>query len=115
MSDRYGFDVLARNPHTPSRVRSVEHPAERGLVVEDPSSGFVGAVVRIENGRVELEDRNRRVRSFPLGPGFLVEGKPVILVKPKVTAAPARTASAGGRRHARKPLHVATTGTRCPD
>ena len=93
MSDRYGFDVLARNPHTPSRVRSVEHPAERGLVVEDPSSGFVGAVVRIENGRVELEDRNRRVRSFPLGPGFLVEGKPVILVKPKVTAAPARTAS----------------------
>jgi hypothetical protein len=93
VSDRYGFDVLARNPHTPSRVRSVEHPAERGLVVEDPSSGFVGAVVRIENGRVELEDRNRRVRSFPLGPGFLVEGKPVILVKPKVTAAPARTAS----------------------
>lgn len=93
MTDRYGFDVLARNPHTPSRVRSVEHPAERGLVVEDPSSGFVGAVVRIENGRVELEDRNRRVRSFPLGPGFLVEGKPVILVKPKVTAAPARTAS----------------------
>lgn len=93
MSDRYGFDVLARNRHTPSRVRSVEHPAERGLVVEDPSSGFVGAVVRIENGRVELEDRNRRVRSFPLGPGFLVEGKPVILVKPKVTAAPARTAS----------------------
>lgn len=93
MTDRYGFDVLARNPHTPTRVRSVEHPAERGLVVEDPSSGFVGAVVRIENGRVELEDRNRRVRSFPLGPGFLVEGKPVILVKPKVAAAPARTAS----------------------
>jgi len=89
----YGSDVLARNPHTPSRVRSVEHPADKGLVVEDPSSGFVGAVVRIESGRVELEDRNRRVRSFPLGPGFLVEGKPVILVKPKVVAATARTAS----------------------
>jgi len=93
VTDRYGSDILARNPHTPTRVRSVEHPADKGLVVEDPSSGFVGAVVRIENNRVELEDRNRRVRSFPLGPGFLVEGKPVILVKPKVTIATARTAS----------------------
>lgn len=93
VSDRYGPDILARNPHTPSRVRSTEHPADKGLVVEDPTSGFVGAVVRIENNRVDLEDRNRRVRSFPLGPGFLVDGKPVILTKPKVSAAPARTAS----------------------
>src|SRR5688500_4277113 len=92
VTDRYGADILARNPHTSARVRSVEHPADKGLVVEDPSSGFVGAVVRIENGRVELEDRNRRVRSFPLGPGFLVEGRPVILVKPRVAAATARTA-----------------------
>jgi len=94
VTDRYGSDILSRNPHTPKRVRSVEHPAERGLVVEDPSSGFVGAVVRIENNRVDLEDRNGRVRSFPLGPGFLVEGKPVILTAPKrAPAAPARTAS----------------------
>lgn len=94
VTDRYGSDILSRNPHTPKRVRSVEHPAERGLVVEDPSSGFVGAVVRIENNRVDLEDRNGRIRSFPLGPGFLVEGKPVILTVPKrAPAAPARTAS----------------------
>ncbi|QVI26198.1 DUF3097 domain-containing protein [Mycolicibacterium neoaurum] len=94
MTDRYGSDILSRNPHTPKRVRSVEHPAERGLVVEDPSSGFVGAVVRVENNRVDLEDRNGRIRSFPLGPGFLVEGKPVILTVPKrAPAAPARTAS----------------------
>ncbi|MGN7778945.1 DUF3097 domain-containing protein [Mycolicibacterium sp. 22603] len=94
MTDRYGSDILSRNPHTRPRVRSVEHPAERGLVVEDPSSGFVGAVVRIENNRVDLEDRKGRIRSFPLGPGFLVEGKPVILTVPKrAPAAPARTAS----------------------
>ena len=94
MTDRYGSDILSRNPHTRKGVRSVEHPADKGLVVEDPTSGFVGAVVRIENGRVDLEDRNRRVRSFPLGPGFLVEGKPVILTVPKAAAtAPARTAS----------------------
>jgi len=94
VTDRYGSDILSRNPHTRKGVRSVEHPADKGLVVEDPTSGFVGAVVRIENGRVDLEDRNRRVRSFPLGPGFLVEGKPVILTVPKAAAtAPARTAS----------------------
>ena len=94
MTDRYGSDILARNPHTPKRVRSTEQPAERGLVVEDPASGFVGAVVRIENKRVDLEDRRGRVRSFPLGPGFLVEGRPVVLTVPKrAPAAPARTAS----------------------
>lgn len=66
------------------------------MVVEDPQSGFVGAVVRVEGARVELEDRRRRVRVFPLGPGFLVDGRPVILTAPaKVpgAAAAARTAS----------------------
>jgi hypothetical protein len=93
VTDRYGSDILAKNPHARPQARSTEHPADKGLVVEDPSSGFVGAVVRIDNGRVDLEDRNRRVRSFPLGPGFLVDGKPVILTRPKVATAPARTAS----------------------
>jgi hypothetical protein len=94
MGDRYGSDVLANNPHSSRKVRSVEHCAETGLVVEDPQSGFVGAVIRVEGGRVELEDRNRRVRVFPLGPGFLVEGKPVILTAPRRSApVPQRTAS----------------------
>lgn len=93
MNDRYGSDILARNPHTPKRIRSTEQPADKGLVVEDAQSGFVGAVVRIEHGRLDLEDRRGRVRSFPMGPGFLVDGKPVILSAPKRVVAPARTAS----------------------
>ncbi|MDV3124886.1 DUF3097 domain-containing protein [Mycobacterium sp. 21AC1] len=93
MNDRYGPDILARNPHTPKRIRSTEQSADKGLVVEDAQSGFVGAVVRIEQARVDLEDRNGRVRSFPMGPGFLVDGKPVILTVPKRAVAPARTAS----------------------
>ncbi|MBN3507964.1 DUF3097 domain-containing protein [Mycolicibacterium nivoides] len=93
MTDRYGSDILARNPHTPKLTRSTEQPAEKGLVVEDAQSGYVGAVVRIEGGRVELEDRRGKVRAFPMGPGFLIDGKPVSLVVPKRTAAPARTAS----------------------
>ncbi len=54
--------------------------------------------MRIEKGRVDLEDRRGRVRSFPLGPGFLVEGRPVFLTVPKAAPkAPARTASGSSR------------------
>ncbi|OBB33161.1 hypothetical protein A5792_12200 [Mycolicibacterium peregrinum] len=93
MTDRYGSDILSRNPHTPKLTRSTDQPAEKGLVVEDAQSGYVGAVVRVEGGRVELEDRRGKIRAFPMGPGFLIDGKPVNLVVPKRTAAPARTAS----------------------
>lgn len=94
MADRYGTDVLSDNPHNFRRVRSQPHPADTGVVVEDPQSGFVGAVVRVEGGRVELEDRHGRVRVFPLGPGFLIDGKPVVLTAPhRAASAPARTAS----------------------
>lgn len=94
MADRYGFDVLAANPHKSSKVRSVELAAEVGMVLEDPQSGYVGAVVRVEGGRVELEDRNGRRRVFPLGPGFWFEGKPVSLTAPKaVQRAPERSKS----------------------
>ncbi|WP_422747715.1 DUF3097 domain-containing protein [Mycobacterium sp. WMMD1722] len=94
MTDRYGRDILAANPHAPKRVRSTEQPVEPGMVVEDAQSGYVGAVVRIEHGRVDLEDRHGRTRAFPLGPGFLLDGRPVVLTAPRrAPAAPARTAS----------------------
>jgi hypothetical protein len=96
VANRYGPDVLANNPHTPSRVRSVECAAEIGMVVEDPQSGYVGAIVRIESGRVELEDRHGRTRVFPLGPGFWVEGQPVILTAPRRTAPAAQQRTASG-------------------
>ena len=92
MVDRYGTDVLAAGRHKP---RSTEHPAELGLVVEDVETGYVGAVVRVEYGRVELEDRHGHTRGFPLGPGYLLEGRPVILTPPRRRAptAAGRTAS----------------------
>jgi hypothetical protein len=95
VADRYGIDVLADNPHQPRKPRSVECAADMGLVVEDPMSGYVGAVIRVEGGRVELEDRHGRVRVFPLGPGFLVDGCPVVLTAPprSAPAASQRTAS----------------------
>jgi hypothetical protein len=95
VADRYGADVLANNPHNSRKNRSTEQAVERGMVVEDPQSGFVGAVVGVEGSRVELEDRKGRRRVFPLGPGFLFEGKPVILTapRPSVPAAAQRTKS----------------------
>ncbi|MGH3433697.1 MAG: DUF3097 domain-containing protein [Thermocrispum sp.] len=87
----YG-DILSGKPK-----RSVPQvPADAGLVVEDPVSGFCGAVVRLEPDTVVLEDRHGNQRVFPLAPaGFLLEGRPVTLTKPR-KAAPARTVSASG-------------------
>jgi len=86
-------DILAG----PRRRPVPEVAAERGLVVEEPGSGFCGAVVRLEHGNVVLEDRHGRHRVFPLAPaGFLLEGKPVTLVRPKVAPSPASTRSASG-------------------
>jgi hypothetical protein len=86
-SQDYGRDVLSG-----AKRRSVpEVAAEVGLVVEDPGSGFCGAVVRVESAGVVLEDRHGRHRVFPLRPAaFLLEGRPVTLVRPK----PAPSASA---------------------
>jgi hypothetical protein len=78
--DRYGTDVLAAGRRKP---RSTEHQAELGMVVEDAETGYVGAIVRVEYGRVDLEDRRGRTRGFPLGPGYLLEGRPVILTAPR--------------------------------
>jgi hypothetical protein len=96
VTDRYGRDVLA-TPRKPNRARSTEHPVELGMVVQDAETGYVGEVVVIDGDRIELEDRHNRRRRFSLGPGFLLEGKPVILAAPArklaAPAAPTRTAS----------------------
>ena len=120
MHDRYGSDVLASSSTT--RASSVPRgsassiarnlnvrkaaarpvPADRGLVVEEENTGWVGAVLRVQNVGgvriVELEDRHGKVRSFPLGEGFSIDGQPVVLVPTssagnKTPPPPARTAS----------------------
>jgi hypothetical protein len=94
--DQYGTDVLAGD----WKKRSAKPPAQqiavaKGLVVEEVMSGFCGAVVGIEAGAVHLEDRHGKVRAFPLGPGFLIDGEAIVLVRQAAPASPktARTAS----------------------
>ncbi|MCK9793175.1 DUF3097 domain-containing protein [Isoptericola sp. 4D.3] len=124
MHDRYGSDVLSsaasRTPGVPDgsahhRRRPVSRPraADHGLVVEDVTTGWVGAVVRVEKSGgvhlVVLEDRRGRTRSFPLGPGFWVDGQPVELTAPVTSRAPerpTRTASGSVAVHDR-PARVA--------
>lgn len=100
MTDRYGPDVLSADaPRTHRRPTSRPVPAERGLVVEEVTTGWVGAITRVEKSGGEhivvLEDRHGTTRTFRLGPGFWIDGQPVELV-PVRTAAPSgptRTAS----------------------
>ena len=85
-------DVLAQ----PQRRRRIpEVPAELDLVVETADEGFCGAVVAIgqavdageKRDTVTLEDRTGKRRVFALLPAaFLIDGRPVTLVRPAPTA-----------------------------
>ncbi len=89
----------------PVRSELPEVPVERGMVLEDAQSGWVGAVTRVEKSGgmhvVALEDRRGKSRSFQLGFGFLLEGQPIRLVPPAPRQAAAvvagRTASGSVR------------------
>jgi len=92
--DPYGNDVLAGFTRRPPKVPPRIVEAERGLVVEERATGFVGAVLGLEGRLLRLEDRHGRVRLFPLGPGFLIDGEAVAVKAPAAKATgPARTAS----------------------
>jgi hypothetical protein len=90
VTDRYGSDVLSGDWRAPRGGRSREVEAETGLVVEDVETGWCGAVTRVEKAGgmhvVHLEDRRGRSKGFPLGPGFLLEGAPVVLTPPRAAA-----------------------------
>jgi DUF3097, C-terminal domain/DUF3097, N-terminal domain len=78
-------------------------PAEYGLVVEDVAGEFCGAVVGIEKDAVTLEDRYGKRRVFPLRPApFMLEGKPVMLVRPTAGGSgPSGSGPSGSPRVAR--------------
>ncbi|MEV4802216.1 DUF3097 domain-containing protein [Nonomuraea sp. NPDC049421] len=92
----YEGDVLAGNWRRPGKGKIPKVPAEPDLVVEDADSGFCGAVVACDKEAVTLEDRFGKRRLFPLAPAaFLLEGRPVTLVRPTAPAptGPRRSAS----------------------
>ncbi len=76
----------------------MEVPAQLGMILEEVTTDWCGEIVAVDRDidTLTLEDRRGKRRTFPLGPGFLVEGKPAILTRPVRVPAPpkpARTAS----------------------
>ncbi len=96
--DRYSSDVLASDWRAPARGRATPAEATPGLVVEEVMTDWCGEIVAVDRdlGVLTLEDRRGRRRTFPLGPGFLLDGRPVVLAAPvtrPAPSAPRRTAS----------------------
>lgn len=90
--ERYDRDPLAE-PRSRTPQRHVVTLA-RGLVIEHTQSEWCGAVVGLaQGGLVQLEDYRGKVRAFPITYGFLIDGTPVVLERPKIKQARQRTAS----------------------
>ncbi len=100
--NRYASDVLAKGWQQAGKRTATPTPVTKELVLEEPTSGFVGAVVTWENGSVVLEDRKGRRRSFPFGPHFWLDGKPVDLRPPQ------RPETARDADQARRRTHTAS-------
>jgi hypothetical protein len=74
-------DALASGWRRRDAIEPRPVPARLGTVFED-AAGWVGAVVGFEAGAMRLEDRHGATRLMPLGGGYLIDGQPVIAVRP---------------------------------
>ena len=99
--ERYGSDVLKPGWQKAHLKQTRDVQVEMDAVVE--YDDFCGAVVGWENGLVVLEDRRGKRRSFPFGPGFLLEGQPVALQAPLRTVASRAKYTASGSRASQTP------------
>lgn len=115
VNDRYGRDVLSGDWKAPRGGRATPTEATTGLVVEDVTTGWCGAIVAVEKAGgmrvVHLEDRRGRVKGFPLGPGFLIDGKPVVLTPPTARAEQGQT---GARQAATRTASGSLAAPRTP-
>ena len=92
-------DILSELAEAKRGPQYREVVAQMGMVVEDRSSGFCGDIVKITFEAVTLRDRKNQFRHFAWKEGgFLLEGKPVTLVRATKSVAPAaatRTTNSG--------------------
>lgn len=81
-------DILDEFEQQRTKPKYREVPVRTGMVVEDRATGFCGDIVKITVEAVTLRDRKGNHRHFRYKPGgFLLDGKPVSLVRPATNAA----------------------------
>jgi len=85
----YDRDILEELADARKAPRYKQVTAQIGMLVEDRASGFTGDVVKITFEALTLRDRKNQFRHFRWKEGaFLLEGKPVTLVRATADAAP---------------------------
>ena len=90
-------DILEEYAAARRPIAYPEVTVANGLVVEHRSSGFVGDIVRWNAEAVTLRDRRQHLRHFTWTPGaFLIDGKPVTLVRPKAQPTASQRVTASG-------------------
>ena len=103
-------DILSELAEAKRGPQYREVVAQMGMVVEDRSSGFCGDIVKITFEAVTLRDRKNQFRHFTWKEGgFLLEGKPVTLVRATKPAAPTATTTRttnSGSVAAREPVRA---------
>lgn len=82
----------ARQPKKPERIA-----AKKGEVVE-LAEGFVGEIVDVASDSVALEDRRGKIRRFPYGRGFYIDGIEIELVRAESSRPETKARSASGSR-----------------
>jgi hypothetical protein len=93
----YDTDILDDFEASRRATTYPEVPVELRLVAADRASGFTGEVVRWSAEGVTLQDRNQYVRHFAWKPGgFIVEHRPVTLVRPATAASATQRVTASG-------------------
>ena len=94
MGNRYGNDVLSSDAKTPAQILPTCF-AEIGLVLECPTTGWVGAIVELQKGpegwAVCLEDRKNRRKMFLMTDPLLLDGKRITLTRIDPTQAASNT------------------------
>jgi hypothetical protein len=102
VGNRYGNDVLSSGAKTPAPTLPTCF-AEIGLVLECPTTGWVGAIVELQKGpegwAVALEDRKNRRKMFLLTDPLLLDGKRITLTRinpTQGTSATGHTRTASG-------------------
>lgn len=94
---KYEQDILEAFAESkrPKQYPTVE--VSKGLVVEDRASGFCGDIVRWNHEAVTLRDRKQHLRHFTWkSGGFLLEGRPVTLVRPAAQKSATQRTTASG-------------------